>query len=114
LSHLGKKRVKEPLPPTARETDPDDYEQKLGEREFKVRIIERLGYLESKLNNNRAADESAEMAKTPCSELLDRLSKVDLSMLDTMGRELILKVLIRLAGKLAGRFDQRKTATMLN
>ena len=48
---VGKKRIKDPMPPNKSEPDNDSYEgQYKNEREFKVRIIERLGNLESRLN----------------------------------------------------------------
>lgn len=85
---MGNKRIKE----VVKDSSPTS---ELSEREFKVRIVERLGHLESRLTSKFA--NSGSHQKHALREL--HLESMSLEMLDTVCREFTISILRKIVGK---------------
>jgi hypothetical protein len=94
-------------------------ESNFGEREFKVRIIERLSHLESKLSNQDSAsppqspgsfDEQEELARFNSSNY----DFINQNMLETISREYIHKILEQILQKMLAKYDQKYVIESIN
>ena len=103
----AKKRIKEPMS-----------EANFGEREFKVRIIERLSELESKLSSNQDSACPPQNNETPSEEIARFNSSnydfINQNMLETISREYIQKILEQILQKLSAKYDQKYVIECIN
>lgn len=91
--------------------DDEDFKNIEREREFKVRIIDRLSMLDQSLHASGYS--SGQGGQLDCDEL-HKLRQLEISMLDTMEQEFMLKVLSSILKKLEERNSRDTVKKMLD
>lgn len=114
LGNLGK-RIKDPMGYPREQRSESEYAAQLSEREFKVRIIERLGQLEQKLSDDgRSAFDGARKQMDEQFSALFKTKHLDPHVLDLVSREYTVKILEKILSRMKTSFQKAKRVSIIN